>query len=333
MTSTTKGRQSFAIKSASANKRYDWFRKWKNWQQIIFASIYIDIESIALIDIIINIASILAMVYAAVAVFGEYFLNAYDENSSDQPSFWWCDEYDPNYEEKFEGVYSNPSYDPNPCLYIRTHYLLYLTIYDCEMIRRMLSAVVFGAFIGLERNHSRDTSNERGVASKPRTLAVISLGSAFFTLVSIYAFRTSSMGWDSSRVSAAIPSGVGFLGTALIWKQQLGETGHEVKGLTSASSVWISAAAGVGAGGGLYFVAGYSVVMCLIVQRFGPQLYLEDDMSFSDDESSSGIDDQSKYDSSLSLHDNKSLLDEEEATPLIATNERRTAEKLRTFNS
>ena len=43
-------------------------------------------------------------------------------------------------------------------------------------------------------------------------------GSCVFTLGSMYGFLDGTMGWDASRVSAAIPSGVGFLGAASIWK-------------------------------------------------------------------------------------------------------------------
>eukprot|EP00957_Ditylum_brightwellii_P085143 6473652-Ditylum_brightwellii.AAC.1 len=69
------------------------------------------------------------------------------------------------------------------------------------------------------------------------------------------------MGWDASRVTAAIPSGVGFLGAGLIWKGTVGvgdEQTHQVHGLTTAASVWLSAAIGCGAGGALYFLTAYS---------------------------------------------------------------------------
>ena len=62
---------------------------------------------------------------------------------------------------------------------------------------------------------------ERRISDRPagiRTMGLVSLGSCFFTIGSIAAFRSSTMGWDASRVSAAIPSGVGFLGAGLIWK-------------------------------------------------------------------------------------------------------------------
>lgn len=56
------------------------------------------------------------------------------------------------------------------------------------------------------------------------------------------------MSWDPARVSAALPSGVGFLGAALIVKDKKkdidGEIQHFVKGINTAASVWLSAAVG-----------------------------------------------------------------------------------------
>lgn len=96
------------------------------------------------------------------------------------------------------------------------------------------------------------------------------------------------MSWDSSRVSAAIPSGVGFLGAGLIWKGTLkdesGTEFYQVHGITTAASVWLSAAVGVGAGGALYAVSAYSTALVILVLRFGPRLYLASDKGFEDDE-------------------------------------------------
>ena len=49
-------------------------------------------------------------------------------------------------------------------------------------------------------------------------MALVCLGSCVFTIDSVWAFIDGPMAWDSSRVAAAIPSGVGFLGAASIWK-------------------------------------------------------------------------------------------------------------------
>jgi len=49
-------------------------------------------------------------------------------------------------------------------------------------------------------------------------MGLVAVGACFFTIASMDAFRSSTMGWDASRVTAAIPKGVGFLGAGLIWK-------------------------------------------------------------------------------------------------------------------
>jgi putative Mg2+ transporter-C (MgtC) family protein len=89
------------------------------------------------------------------------------------------------------------------------------------------------------------------------------------------------MAWDASRVSAAIPSGVGFLGSALIFKSQIPGANSSVSipavhGLTTAASVWLSAAVGIACGGGLYFVSIFCTAVMLVVLRFMPRSTYED---------------------------------------------------------
>ena len=95
------------------------------------------------------------------------------------------------------------------------------------------------------------------------------------------------MGWDAARVSAAIPSGVGFLGSALIWKESTGQQGpyqrHHVHGITTAASVWLSASVGIGVGGGLYIMSIWTVVLVVFVLRLGPKLAFQDDSSYAED--------------------------------------------------
>jgi len=101
------------------------------------------------------------------------------------------------------------------------------------------------------------------------------------------------MNWDASRVSAAIPSGVGFLGAGLIWKGSVGvgeNEVHQVHGLTTAASVWLSAAVGVGVGGKMYFISTYCVALIIGVLRFGPRMYGSEDSSYNDEEETSAWD-------------------------------------------
>ncbi len=77
-------------------------------------------------------------------------------------------------------------------------------------------------------------------------------------------------------MSAAIPSGVGFLGAGLIVKSSevdpiTGERHHLVQGITTAGAIWMSAAVGLACGGGLYFIASFAVALNLVLLRFGPR--------------------------------------------------------------
>lgn len=84
--------------------------------------------------------------------------------------------------------------------------------------------------------------------------------------------------WMDKGVAAAIPSGVGFLGAGIIWKQVNKEQdGHTVHGLTTAASVWLSAAVGIACSGELYFAASFSVAVMLLMLRFGPRLFENDE--------------------------------------------------------
>lgn len=92
----------------------------------------------------------------------------------------------------------------------RFAFLLGLTPLECSLCRRLLLSVVLGMMIGFER---RRPDRPAGV----RTMSLVSLGSCIFTIDSMFAFSSSPDSWDSSRVAAAIPSGVGFLGASWPW--------------------------------------------------------------------------------------------------------------------
>jgi len=183
--------------------------------------------------------------------------------------------YRPFFLDDGESPYENPDYVLDPCRYVRLACLLGLTLEDCDISRRMVVSVLLGSAVGYER---RSADRPAGV----RTMALVSLGACFFTISSIMAFKSSTMGWDASRVTAALPSGVGFLGGALIWKgsifvDELHEEKHQVHGLTTAASLWLSAALGVGAGGALYAVTIYATALVLFMLRYGPKLYEQEE--------------------------------------------------------
>mmetsp|Transcript_433 Transcript_433/g.810 ORF Transcript_433/g.810 Transcript_433/m.810 type:complete len:320 (-) Transcript_433:252-1211(-) len=162
----------------------------------------------------------------------------------------------------------NPSYQPDPCRWQRYVALLGMNKWEADMCRRVILALIMGSIIGFER---RRVDRPAGI----RTMAMVCLGSCVFTIGSMFAFLDGSMGWDASRVSAAIPSGVGFLGAASIWKgtkEVEGSTIPEVHGLTTATSVWLSAAVGIFCGGGLYVPAFFSAFASIVFLRFAPRL-------------------------------------------------------------
>lgn len=168
-----------------------------------------------------------------------------------------------------DSPYANPDYITDPCRYLRVPQLSYITLEECDMCRRLLCSVLLGGVIGYER---RSADRPAGI----RIMGLVSLGACSFTISSIMAFKTSTMGWDASRVAAALPSGVGFLGGALIWKGSVfleGEEVHQVHGLTTAASLWLSAAVGVGCGGALYLVTAYVVIMVIMILRYAPRSY------------------------------------------------------------
>jgi uncharacterized membrane protein YhiD involved in acid resistance len=181
-------------------------------------------------------------------------------------------------EETYQDIkYANPNYKETACRHTRYPVLLFLTPDECAYGRRLVIAVVFGGIIGWER---RQADRPAGI----RTMSLVALGSCLFTICSTYAFLDGPMEWDASRVSAAIPSGVGFLGAGLIFKEAekdkaTGDTTHVVHGLTTAASLWLSAAVGVACGGGLYFAASFSIALMLTLLRFGPRFYHDDEES------------------------------------------------------
>jgi putative Mg2+ transporter-C (MgtC) family protein len=123
---------------------------------------------------------------------------------------------------------------------------------------RLLVASVLGAAIGLERElHAHPAGM--------RTHLLVSLGSAAFTVLSIFFFQApdGSLATDPSRIAAQIVSGIGFLGAGAILKY-----GTSVRGLTTAASLWATAGVGMAAGAGAWFVAVVTTV--LIVFSLGP---------------------------------------------------------------
>jgi len=119
---------------------------------------------------------------------------------------------------------------------------------------RLLLAAFIGAVIGFDREYY-------GKSAGFRTLILISVGSGLFTIISMLIDADSK-----DRIASNLVTGIGFLGAGVILR---GERG--VKGLTTAASIWATAALGMCAGGGFYIVAGVGAVLCFCTLSLFPK--------------------------------------------------------------
>src|SRR6476661_7944999 len=127
------------------------------------------------------------------------------------------------------------------------------------MMVRIVGALAVGAAIGFERSfHGRPAGF--------RTHALVCVASSLLMLVTVYqnewmtqvaidAIRT-----DPTRMAQGIMTGIGFLGAGVIFKE-----GLTVRGLTTAASIWVTAAIGILVGIGFYFAAVLGAVIVLAI--------------------------------------------------------------------
>jgi putative Mg2+ transporter-C (MgtC) family protein len=132
-------------------------------------------------------------------------------------------------------------------------------IFDLELILRLVVAAFLGYVIGLERRLT-------GHAAGDRTFALTSLGAALFTVVSLKAFPLGD-----TRVAAGVVTGLGFLGAGMILKGQE----KEVKGLTTAASIWTVGAIGLAVGAGSYGLAIAAAALTLILLASETLLHID----------------------------------------------------------
>lgn len=117
---------------------------------------------------------------------------------------------------------------------------------------RLLVALALGALLGYERESV-------GASAGLRTHMLVSLGSALFVLVPLQAGMSLE---DLSRVVQGVTAGIGFLGAGAILKLH---DENQIKGLTTAAGVWLTAATGVAAGMGLEATAVLSALLAWVV--------------------------------------------------------------------
>lgn len=122
---------------------------------------------------------------------------------------------------------------------------------ETDMVLRLLVSFALSALVGFERE----------IRFKPaglRTHMMVGAGSTIFTVLSLYAFPSS----DPARVAASIAVGIGFIGAGTIYKSE-----KKIVGLTTASTLWITAAMGMAVGVGYYLLAVViAVLACLFLE-------------------------------------------------------------------
>lgn len=133
---------------------------------------------------------------------------------------------------------------------------------EVEILLRLCVAAIAGMVVGLNRD----------IHNKPigmRTLGLVALGSAT-VILSGSVYEGLHFGQDAvSRVVQGILTGLGFLGAGTIIKSS---NGTEIRGLTTAATVWIAAALGVTAGLGAWFITFAGTAMTLFVLTLGKSL-------------------------------------------------------------
>ena len=140
-----------------------------------------------------------------------------------------------------------------------------MAITETELILRLVLSVLLGAVIGINRSRKNKPAGMR-------TMALVSLGSAAFTIIGVEAVMQlvsvqndpsgvlSMVRLDSSRIIAGIVGGIGFLGAGAIIQSR-----GRVQGMTSASGIWVTATVGVSIGLGLYLIALVTTFLAFIV--------------------------------------------------------------------
>lgn len=121
-----------------------------------------------------------------------------------------------------------------------------------EIVVKLLIAILIGAIIGSEREYHNKSAGLR-------TLMLICLGATLFTIFSMeIGARTSP-----DRIASNIVTGIGFVGAGVIF---MGGTG--INGVTTAATIWATAALGVGVGAGHQYIALVSCVVLVGILQF-----------------------------------------------------------------
>ena len=125
--------------------------------------------------------------------------------------------------------------------------------FQSEDLIKLLISLVLGGIIGAERERYK---KDAGL----RTTILISMGSTLFTILSTKVGAQAEGSLDITRIAANIVSGVGFLGAGVILQEH-----GRVKGLTTAATIWMSAAIGMACGASEFILATFTSLLTVIV--------------------------------------------------------------------
>lgn len=123
------------------------------------------------------------------------------------------------------------------------------------LLPQILVAFVLGAIMGLERDF-------HGSPAGVRTYSAVCLGACVFGLISAHAHGAYSYhsAVDPTRIAAQIVTGIGFLGAGVIFR-----SGMTTIGLTTAATIWATAAVGLAVAFRMYAVAVFSTILIVVI--------------------------------------------------------------------
>lgn len=137
-----------------------------------------------------------------------------------------------------------------------------LTHENINMVIHICSAIVAGGIIGLERSfHGRPAGF--------RTHTLVCMASSTLMMLTLYqsswapGATVGNLNMDPTRMAQGIMTGIGFLGAGVIYKD-----GVSVRGLTTAASIWATAAIGILMGVGLFFPASLATLFTFGILSF-----------------------------------------------------------------
>lgn len=136
--------------------------------------------------------------------------------------------------------------------------ILTVTDTDIEMLGRILLSVILGGLIGFERER---THKPAGL----RTHIFVCMGACLFTIASFYFLNENELSnFDPTRIASGIVTGISFIGAGSIIASK-----GDVKGITTAASLWVVAGIGLLVGFGIYFLPIVASIIAFLVLLFG----------------------------------------------------------------